>query len=123
MAAESSSDALWLLHFAALERQLAPLTSQIAALEGSLRVQLIGPGMGLASIDETWGGRFEIAYAKANNICDLVPKLSTYCIGNIGGGSTKFELSWLGFDYELTVNFDWATVCLTDILPCGMIPL
>ena len=99
------------------------ITSQIAALEGSLRVQLIGPGMGLASIDETWGGRFEIAYAKANNICDLVPKLSTYCIGNIGGGSTKFELSWLGFDYELTVNFDWATVCLTDILPCGMIPL
>ena len=100
------------------------ITDTVAAIEGSMRLQLMGPGMGLPSIDETKTGRLEIAYAEAKTICDFIPGLKTYCLpGSIGGGSATFDLGFMGITYSLTISFDVAKVCLVDILPCSRIPV
>jgi len=99
------------------------ITEQVAAIEGSMRLQITGPGMGLPSIDETIGGRVEIAYAEAKNVCDIVPGLNDFCLGRIGGGETTFSLDVLGVTLSLTLNFNVVDVCLVDLLPCNLIPL
>ena len=94
------------------------VTADVAAIESSMRLQLMAPGMGLASVDKTVSGRFEIAYAEARTVCDFVPQLKEFCLGRIGGGSTVFSIDYLGVKFERKLSFDIADICLVDILPC-----
>ena len=92
------------------------LTGEYVRILASVRLRLDGPGFGLSSIDYSFSSAVQVAYGSAASMCDLVPGLSSYSIGQISGGC----FSVLG--YSLCFGKS-PGIRLQDILPCEWLAL